>query len=131
MKFTILIPHYRNGMTTAYAVSQFLKFKGRHDVSIVVIDNSYPDKSIEMLKPFEDIHILPHISNKLSSHGIAFEMATNIINSEWFIAAESDSFPTQENWLDYYEDLIKQGYDCAGSLLQLSGGEYVHPSVVS
>lgn len=128
MKFTILIPHFKTPKTTAYSVSQFLKFKGKHEVEIVVIDNSYPDKSIESLKPFEgQIEILHNTSDKISSHGIALDIAINLISNENVITAESDSFPTQDNWLDYYERIVNEGYDCAGSYLKLSGGSYLHP----
>ena len=27
---------------------------------------------------------------------------------------ESDSFPVEENWLDYYEKLVEAGFDAAG-----------------
>lgn len=129
MKFTIVIPHFRTLKMTAFTVAQFLKCKGNHEVEIVVIDNSYPDESIKGLEPFiDEILILHNTSDKLSSHGIAIDFATNLISNEWIIAAESDSYPTNEKWLDYYEDLINKGYDGAGSLLSLSGGTYLHPA---
>jgi hypothetical protein len=40
---------------------------------------------------------------------------------------ESDSFPAQNNFLDYYERIIDDGYDFAASVLTLSGGQYGHP----
>jgi hypothetical protein len=129
MDFTILIPHYRNGRITAYSISQFLKHTGRHNVEIIVVDNSYPDDSIEHLKPFEDkITIVPNTSDKISSHGIAYDMVVPMVKTEYFITAESDSFPTADNWLNYYEVLIACGYQMGGSVLKLSGGEYLHPA---
>lgn len=129
MKFTIIIPHYKNAKTTAYSVAQFLKFKGRHDVKIIVINNSFSDDSIKGLEPFKDeIIILDNTSDKISSHGIALDLGMETVETEWVITAESDSFPTSENWLDYYVRLINEGYDGAGSLLQLSGGKYIHPA---
>jgi hypothetical protein len=129
MKFTVLIPHWRTLKMTSFTVAQFLKYKGGHDIDIIVIDNSYPDESIKGLEPFKDqITILNNTSDKLSSHGIAYDMAMPLVKSELIITAESDSFPTKEGWLDSYEDIIDKGYDCAGSLLRLSGGTYTHPA---
>lgn len=129
MKFAIIIPHYKNYKATAYSVAQFLKYKGRHEVDIIVINNSYPDESINALEPFkEQINIIHHTSNKLSSHGVALDMGMEVTTCEWVIAAESDSFPISNDWLDYYARLINEGYDCSGSLLKLSGGTYLHPA---
>lgn len=129
MEITILIPHWKTKEMTTYCVAQFIKYKGNHNLSIIVIDNSYPDESIKGLDVFSDtITILKNTSDKISSHGIAFDMAMPYVKTEWFMCAESDSFPTQENYLDYYEDLINTGYDFAGSLLQLSGGQFIHPT---
>lgn len=129
MKFSILIPHYRTPKITAYSVYQFLQNKGKHEVDIIVINNSYPDNSIDSLKVFGDkIKIVNHISDKISSHGVALDSVVPMIDTEYFITAESDSFPTNPEWLDYYERLINEGYDAAGSLLLLSGGYYLHPA---
>lgn len=131
MKVSVLIPHFKNYMTTAYSVAQFLKYKGNHEVKIIVIDNSYPDESINGLSPFfEDITIIKNTSNKISSHGVAYDMALigGYVDTEFFVTAESDSFPTDDKWLDYIEDLIKQGYEGGGSNLLLSGGLYQHPA---
>ncbi len=128
MEITILIPHWKTKEMTTYSVAQFLKCKGKHNVTIIVIDNSYPDESIYGLNVFDEIEIIQNTSTKISSHGIAFDMAMPYVKTEWFMCAESDSFPTQENYLDYYEDLINKGYDFAGSLLQLSGGQFIHPT---
>lgn len=129
MEFTILIPHFKTKKITAYSVSQFIKYRGKHNIDIIVINNSYPDDSINSLKPFEkDIIIINNTYTKISSHGVAFDMAMPFVKTEWMLTAESDSFPTKEGYLDYYEDLINKGYDCAGSLLQLSGGQFVHPT---
>lgn len=127
MKFSILIPHYKTGKMTAYAIHQLLKHKGRHEIDIHVVNNSPGHDSIEYLFPYS-IFRYDYPSNKLQSHGIAFDYILPEIETEYFIAIESDSFPTSDNWLDYYECLIKQGYDAAGSLLQLSGGQYLHPA---
>jgi len=127
MKFTLLMPHYKTGKVTAHCVSKLLKFKGKHEIDIVVIDNS-GDESIKYVDPFlKDITIIEYPKDKLQSHGIAFDYVLPHIKTDYFITLESDSFPTMENWLDYYEVLALGGFDCAGSLLQLSGGEYIHP----
>ena len=131
MRFTILIPHFKAGKMTAYAVSQFLKCRGRHDVKIVIIDNSPTDGSARYLEPFRDsISYHKYPEGKLQSHGIAFDYAlkNGLVEDEYFITAESDSFPTDPNWLDYYEKIAKDGVDCAGSVMRLSGGTYLHPA---
>lgn len=128
MVITILIPHYKTGKMTAYCIHQLLKLKGRHEVEIIVIDNSQGE-GMEYLDPYrEKIKILTYPAGLMQSHGIAFDYAIPCVKTDYFITVESDSFPTEDNWLDYYEDLINQGYDCAGSLMRLSGGEYVHPA---
>lgn len=128
MTISILIPHWKTGMMTAYSISQLLKYKGKHEIEILVIDNNAGDGSVEYLKPFsKQIKYQAYPKDQLQSHGIAFDYILPYVKTDWFITIESDSFPTQDNWLDYYEDLINKGYDGAGSLLQLSGGEYMHP----
>lgn len=127
MRISILIPHYCTGKMTAYTVAQLLKYKGNHELDIIVIDNK-PDGSIKYLDPFlEHISIVEYPQDKLQSHGIAFDYTIPHITTSHFITLESDSFPTKEGWLDYYENLINEGYDAGGSLLDLSGGTYLHP----
>lgn len=131
MKFSVIIPHYKTGMMTAYSISQFLKYKGKHDVNIIIVDNNDGDDSIKYLDPFlEDILIVPYPKDRMQSHGIAINFALELgyVDTSYFITAESDSFPVLDNWLDYYEDKIKKGYDCIGSLLLLSGGQFLHPT---
>ncbi len=129
MKTTILIPHFRTPKITAYSVAQFLKYKGKHEVDIIVINNSWGDDSIKSLDRFGDQITILHNTNtnQISSHGTALDMAVLHVKSDTFIAAESDSFPTHDKWLDYYEDTMLDGFDMAGSHLQLSGGSYIHP----
>jgi len=128
MKFSVIIPHYLTYDMTAYSVGQFLKYKDGHEVDIIVVDNSFPHDSIKSLDPFKDqIRVLEPPKDVLSSHGIAIDHAMMYVDSEWVIAAESDSFPTKAGWLNYFVDLIEQGYDGAGSVLDLSGGRYMHP----
>lgn len=130
MKLTILVPHWKTGKMTAYAISQLLRFKGKHNIQIVVVDNNYGDGSLEYLTPFKnEICTVVYPKNRLQSHGVAFDYAlqNGFVENDFFITIESDSFPTQDNWLDYYESLINDGYVAAGSLLRLSGGQYLHP----
>ena len=128
MKFTILIPHWTTGKMTAYSIAQLLKYEGKHEMDIVVVDNKAGDGSAQYLSPFlYDITIMDYPIDRLQSHGIAFDYVLPHIKTDFFITMESDSFPTEENWLDEYEKLATHGYDLAGSKLQLSGGEYIHP----
>lgn len=129
MHITILIPHFRTGKMTAYTISQLLKFKGAHELDILVIDNNAGDGSTEYLIPFmKDIAIIEYPKDKMQSHGIAFDYVIPHIRTEWFITLESDSYPTKEGWLNYYKNIIDGQYDGAGSLLNLSGGQYMHPA---
>lgn len=129
MKFSIILCHYKTGKMTAYTVAQILKYKGNHDVEILICDNNAGDGSIEYLKPFMD-HVVIHSypKDKLQSHGIGYDVLFEHARNEWVIALESDSFPVKEGWLDYYARLVNGGYDAAASLLQLSGGQYGHPA---
>lgn len=128
MTITILMPHYKNGKATAYCIAQLLKYKGGHEIEIVVIDNSNCE-GIEYLEPFRyRYHLINTKPDSLQSHGIAYDIAMQFTRTEYFITLESDSFPTQDDWLGYYEQLINDGYECAGSHLWLSGGNYLHPA---
>lgn len=128
MRISILIPHFRNGKITAVAISKLLEFKGDHQLDIFVSDNSPFDGSRKYLEPFiNDIVIFEYPQDKVQSHGAAYDLLLPFVRTEFFITMENDSFPTKEGWLDYYENLIKEGYDCATPLLKLSGGEYNHP----
>jgi len=128
MDISILIPHFKMGKITTYSIAQFLKYKGNHNIHIYISDNNAGDGSIDHLKAVEGITIIDYPKDKLQSHGIAIDMLIPLIKTEYFITAESDSFPTQDNWLDYYENLINEGYEFAASKSQLSGGEYGHPA---
>jgi hypothetical protein len=129
MKITAIIPHYAVGKITAYTISQLLKHKGNHDLRIVVVDNKASDGSAKYLNPFmKDIIYAVYPADQLQSHGIAVHWALKcgLVNTDYILTLENDSFPIKDGYLDYYENLINDGYDMAGSLLQLSGGEYVH-----
>lgn len=129
MKFSILIPHYQSRIS-AYAISQLLKNSGKHEVDIIVIDNNHGDGTSAYIEPFmDDIDFVIYPKDRIQSHGAAFDyvLENGFVTNEHFITIESDSFPTNPNWLDKYEKLIEEGYDCAGSLLKLSGGTYIHP----
>jgi hypothetical protein len=128
MKFSIILCHWKTGMMTAFTISQILKHKGRYDVDILVLNNNAGDGSEKYLEPFMDkVNYFEYPKDKLQSHGVGYDVLVNLIKNEYFICLESDSFPTH-NWLDYYERLIQDRYDCAGSLLKLSGGTYIHPA---
>ena len=129
MKFSILIPHYKNGKITAHCICQLLKNKGKHDIEIIVVSNSQKE-GVEYLKPFRKyIKLVYYPKGVVQSHGIAFDFAlkNGLVNNENFITLESDSFPEKDKWLDYYENAVNEGYNAAGSHLLLSGGLYMHP----
>lgn len=130
MKVSIVFCHYKTGMMSAYTIAQLLKYKGRHEIEIIVVDNCADDSSKEYFAPFvNEIIYVPYPSDRIQSHGMGIEYAleNGFISNEHFITIESDSFPTQEGWLDYYFNLIDNGYEMAGSHLKLSGGSYIHP----
>lgn len=128
MTFNIIVPHYRVWKITAHAIYKILKHKGNHDVRIIIVDNSAGDGSGDKLEEMfgDKILIVPYPTELLQSHGIATDYAMDFVETEWCIAMESDSYPSSDLWLDYYADLIAQGCDSAGSLLQLSGGQFIH-----
>jgi len=131
MKISIVFCHFKTGKMSAYTIAQFLKYCGNHEMELVVINNNAGDNSEEYFEPFKgQIKYIEYPKDKLSSHGIGidYSLYSGAITNEYFITAESDSFPTKEGWLDYYENLINSGFDCAGSVLKLSGGTYLHPA---
>src|ERR1700749_2044861 len=129
MKFSIVFCHYKTGKMSAYTVAQLLKYKGNHDIEILICDNNAGDGSMEYLSPFKDqITVFDYPKDRLQSHGIGYNLLFENASNEWVICMESDSFPIKEGWLDYYVRLINEGYDGAASLLQLSGGCYGHPA---
>lgn len=129
MKFSIILCHYKTGKMTAYTVAQILKYKGHHDIEILICDNNAGDGSVEYLKPFMDhIKVVDYPEDKLQSHGIGYDVLFEHARNEWVIALESDSFPVKEGWLNYYARLVNSGCMFAASLLQLSGGQYGHPA---
>jgi hypothetical protein len=81
------------------------------------------------LEPFkEHFTYIPYPQGKLQSHGIAISYARELgcIDTEYFLCLENDAYPVG-NFIDYYQRLINAGFDAAGSVLMLSGGEYLHP----
>lgn len=116
-------------MMSAYTVAQIIKYKGKHEIEILICDNNCGDGSTKYLEPFkEHIQVFDYPKDKLQSHGIGYNLLFEHASNEWVICMESDSFPVRDGWLDYYVRLIKEGYDSAGSLLKLSGGTYQHPA---
>lgn len=129
MKFSIILCHYKTGKMTAYTVAQILKYKGDHEIEILICNNNAGDGSEKYLEPFKgQITIVDYPKGKLQSHGIGYDVLFEMASKEFVIALESDSFPTKEGWLDYYEKLVNDGCDAAGSFLSLSGGKYLHPA---
>jgi len=129
MKFSIIFCHYKTAKMSAYTVHQLIKNKGNHDIEILICNNSVGDDSIKLLDTYKDyIKIIDYPIGLMQSHGIGYDYLVPHISNEYFITLESDSFPTQDNWLDYYVELATEGYDMAGSRLRLSGGEYLHPA---
>lgn len=130
MNISIIIPHYKNGKTTAYAIHKLLKHKFYHKCEIIVIDNSPNDEGSKYLKPFQDqILYRKYELDNIQSHGVAYQYALSLglVSNEYFITLESDSFPTGDQWLNYYETIAESGHDAAGSILALSGGLFFHP----
>lgn len=129
MHITLIFCHYKTWMMSAYTVAQILKYKGAHQVDLIVVDNNSADGSMEYLRPFvDDIKIVNYPKDKLQSHGIGVDYVLPSIRTEYFITLESDSFPIKEGFLDFYENIIEGGFDIGISLLTLSGGSYGHPA---
>lgn len=126
--YSILIPHYKTKIT-AYCLHKIFKHsEGR--AKVIVVSNSGTE-GLQYLEPYKDkIQLIFYPSDLEQSHGLAFDYAIENAQTitDYFITLESDSFPVIDNWLSYYDELIEQGYDMAGSKLKLSGGEYYHPA---
>lgn len=129
MRVSILIPHYKTWKMTFFAIHQLLKCRGRHQQDIYVVDNNPGDGTAENLKFFgKKVRVIPYPAGRLQSHGVGYDFLVPHLRTEVFATIESDSFPTRESgeWLDWVELLVKDGYDSAGSCLELSGGQFVH-----
>jgi len=129
MHLSVLLPHYKTWKMSFYTIHQLLKCRGRHQMDIWVVDNNPSDGTAENLKFFGDkVNIVSYPSDRMQSHGIAYDYVIPRIRTEVFATIESDSFPTRESgeWVDWIDLLVKDGYDSGGSCLQLSGGEFVH-----
>lgn len=130
MKISCIIPHYKNGKTTAYAIYKLLKHKFDHEIEIIVVDNSPNDDSNKYFWPFSgQINYIQYKSDNIQSHGVAYNYALSmgLVSSDYFICMESDSFPVSDEWLNKYEKYVDAGVDAAGSILTLSGGLFFHP----
>jgi len=129
MQFSILIPHYKNGKATAYALAQLLKYKGHHELQILIVDNNSGDGSTKYFEPFAgSFEYYEYPKDRIQSHGCGYDFLMPYVKNEWVVTMESDSFPTSEKWLDKFEEEIRYGFKCIGSTLQLSGGNYLHPA---
>lgn len=127
MHISILLPHYKTWKMSFYTIHQLLKHRGRHQVDIWVVDNNPSDGTAKNLEYFGDkINIIPYPADRMQSHGIAYDWIIPRIRTELFSTIESDSFPTNDDWLNWIDLLEKDGYDSAGSCLNLSGGQFVH-----
>lgn len=128
MRISIILPHYKTWKMSFYSIHQLLKYRGRHQLDIYVVDNNPGDNTAMLLKSFygDKIRLYPYPTEKMQSHGIAYDWVIPHLRTEVFATIESDSFPTSTDWLDYIDLLVKDGYDSAGSCLELSGGQFVH-----
>ena len=127
MNISLLICHYRTGKMTAFTIAQLLKCKGDHNIEILVVNNNPGDGSEIYLSPFMDkIKYFEYPAGIIQSHGCGYDYLIPHVSNEWFITLESDSYCLNDKWLDYYSLFIHNNYDLAGSLLQLSGGKYIH-----
>jgi hypothetical protein len=126
-RFSVLLPHYKTWKMSFYTIHQLLRYKGRHQLDIYVIDNHPQDETALLLKGFygDQIKLFPYPIEKMQSHGIAYDYVIPHLRTEVFCTIESDSFPTSTDWLDYV-DILSKDYDSGGSLLDLSGGNFVH-----
>jgi hypothetical protein len=130
MEASILIPHFKNGETTAYSIAQILRHRGNHNLQILVINNNAGDGSEDYLYPFRgEINYIEYPKNRLQSHGCAFDwvIENGFVDNEIIITSESDAFPTNSKCFDHYERLVNEGYDCGVNVMRLSGGVYPHP----
>jgi len=131
--FTVIIPTYRTPQMTAYTVSKLLEYSKEGQIDIVVVNN-YPEDNQDTWKhllPFmRYIRLMNYPECKLQSHGIAMDWAIGrgLVKGDYFMVLESDSFPINNEWIPFYEKLIKAKVDAAGSMLKLSGGLYLHPN---
>lgn len=127
---TAIIPTYKTPEMTAFSVAKLLEFSNPGELDIVVVNNFPTDRdTLRFLQPFIDsIRYYDYPEDRLQSHGISFDWCfeNDLVKTEYVITLESDCYPTKE-FIPYYQNIIEQGFDAAGSMLKLSGGLYMHP----
>lgn len=129
MKISVILPHYKTLKITTVAIHKLIEFRGNHNLEIFVVDNNASDGTGDALrKIFPSVNFIDYPKDKLQSHGVAISYAVPEISNEIFVTAESDSFPTSTDFFDSIEKMVNDGYDSGGSLLSLSGGQYLHPA---
>lgn len=133
--YTIIIPHYKTGKMTAYCLWRIFQHSKGRMLKIVVVDNSNGegrDEISAISMAMENNTFLTYLvypKDKMQSHGIAIDYALQYGSvDDHFIVLESDSFPVQDGWLDWYDQVVANDGSCTGSVLQLSGGRYLHPA---
>jgi hypothetical protein len=126
-RYSVILPHYKTWKMSFYTIHQLLKHKGRHQLDIYVVDNHPQDETGLLLKGFygDKIKLFPYPPEKLQSHGVAYDWVIPHLRTEVFCTIESDSYPNSTEWLDYV-DILSREYDSGGSLLDLSGGQFIH-----
>src|SRR5258708_4871074 len=125
--YTILIPHYKTGKMTAYCISQIIKHSKDRQLEIVIVDNNSGDGSLDRVRAVCKelpgnlaVTFIAYPKELLQSHGCAFDFAlkNGWVHNEYFITLEGDSFPVEDHWLEWYDEVIKNGGNCTGSILK-------------
>lgn len=127
---TAIIPAYRTPEMCAYTVAKLLEFGKPGELDIIIVNNYPADReTLRHLQPFIDkTRYYDYPVNRIQSHGLAFDwcLENGYVNTEYFLTLESDCYPVKE-FIPYYQNIIEQRFDAAGSMLKLSGGLYMHP----
>ena len=137
-QFSIIVPCYNTPKMTAYSLAQILEHSPLGSVEVILVNNYLVDAETEkrvnkvidsVFGANQFVKYVEYPKDKLQSHGISVDWAieNNLVTCDYFMVLESDSFPENNEWIDYYFSIIDKEYDAAYSILKLSGGVYGHP----
>jgi glycosyltransferase involved in cell wall biosynthesis len=93
------------------------------DARIVVVDNDSTDGSREWLATRPDIRTIRLPVNV--GHGLALDLASPTIDTEYLAVLDVDAFPISGGWLDESTAALQSGASVAGIRLHRN---YIHPS---
>ena len=104
---SIIILNHNNEKIIKKCLDSLLKYRKRYNYEIIIIDNLSSDNSVEIISQYKEIKLYKNDKNGCSSgRNLGVKKATK----KYILFLDSDQYPTNEEWLDNYIDiLLKKG----------------------